>query len=386
MKTSINRIIILCFILIPTALIVSCSKPPSAIVKPQPTEQQPQKPSKAELPRQRAEQAFSELRAETDETQPQKPEKTKSDIQDKTKPKESESSSVNSHVKSDFPTMLSPLTPQQKSEGWVDAAGEYHQGPNMTAEEAKRRALEEAERNAIGTFGVAITAQTLQLKSETQNDLHESFLKLSQATVYGKIIDREEPVWEHETLQFPGELIIRHRVTLRAKVAKEVGERDPSFQFALKLNHGKVTFLEGEEMILNLTPTKDCYVTVFNVLSDGTVLVLFPPKGHTQRLSRAGKIMSIPSEAERSQGVHFRVGLLPGKTQDTEYVWVVATKDDIPFLPKEAKEFSPDIPALKGKVVLPTYQSALEEINRWLVSIPLNQRAVDMEQYEIRKR
>ena len=103
-------------------------------------------------------------------------------------------------------------------------------------------------------------------------------------------------------------------------------------------------------------------------------------------MARAGKIMSIPSESERSQGVHFRVGLLPGKTQDTEYVWAVATKDDIPFLPKEAQEFSPNIPALKGKVVLPTYKSALEGINRWLVSIPLAQRAVNMEQYEIRKK
>jgi len=66
--------------------------------------------------------------------------------------------------------------------------------------------------------------------------------------------------------------------------------------------------------------------------------------------------------------------------------WSLLSRDDIPFLPKEAKEFSPDIPALKGKVVLPTYKLALEEINRWLVSIPLEQRAFDVQQYEIRKR
>jgi len=363
MKTFKNLIIIL----LAMGLMVSCSKPPNVVVEPQATDLQTQKPDKTKLTKGRAEQAFSKLDDETDETQP------------------SESSSATSPAQSDSSTTLLPLTPQQKAEGWVDAIGEYHQGPNMTQKEAKRKALKEAERNAIGTFGVAITAQTLQLKSETQNDLHESFLKLSQATVYGKIIDRKEPIWEHETLQFPGELIIRHRVTLRAKVAKEVGKPDRSFMVPLKLNDGKVTFLEGDEMILNITPTKDCYVTIFNVLSDGTVLVLFPPKGHTQRVARAGKITSIPSEAERSQGVHFRVGLLPGKTQDTEYVWVVATKEDIPFL-KEAKEFALNISALKGKMVLPTFKSALEDINRWLVSIPLAQRAVNMEQYEIRKR
>ena len=280
------------------------------------------------------------------------------------------------------------LAEEQKKEGWVKVTGEYYQGPNMTIEEAKRRALEKAKRNAIEqAFGVAISAQTLQLRSETQQDFHESFTELSRATVYGRIVEQEELNWESETLQLsPGEFITRYRVTLRAKVKKEVGEPDPNFKVSLKLNDGKVTFLEGDEMILHITPTKDCYITVFNVLSDNTVLVLFPPQGHTQQVAPGRKKFSIPSETERHQGMHFRVGLLPGKTQDTEYVWVVATKDDIPFLPGEAKEFHPNIAILSGKVVLPTYQSALEDINRWLVSIQLSRRAVDMAQYEIRKK
>ena len=382
MKTFKNLIIIL----LATLLIVSCSKPQNVVVEPQPTDLQTQKTEKTKLTQQRAEQAFSELDDETNETQPPKPEKTKPDAQDKTTPKESESSSA----KSDFPTKLPPLTPQQKSEGWVDATGEYHQGPNMTAAEAQRLALEKAKRNAIEqVLGEEIQAQEMLLRFGNQKEFHQSFTTLSQATLFGRIIEQKAPVWAPvENVQFsPGEPPIPlYRVFLRTKVAKEKGKSDKTFQVKLKLNDGKVTFLEGDEMILHLTLTKDCYITVFNVLSDGTVLVLFSPQGFGQQVARAGKIMSIPSEAERSQGVHFRVGLLPGKTQDTEYVWVVVTKDDIPFLPKEAKEFSPDIPALKGKVVLPTYQSALEEINRWLVSIPLNQRAVDMQQYEIRKK
>lgn len=125
-----------------------------------------------------------------------------------------------------------------------------------------------------------IRAQALQLRSESQQAFHQAFTTLSQCTVYGRIVEEEEPIWAPvENVQFrPGEPPIPlYSVTLRAKVQKEEGEADPSFQVFLKLNDGKVTFLEGEEMVLHITPTQDCYITVFNVLSDNTVLVLFSP-------------------------------------------------------------------------------------------------------------
>jgi hypothetical protein len=395
MKTSIKQILFLCVFFFAAALIVSCGAkrhPESPggdsqnVVAETPSKKkQSQKPSH-ELTRQKERQASVELDEETDETQPSKPGTPGSDVQEKTTRRESENSSVTSPARSDFTTTLPPLTEEQKAEGWIDTTGECYQGPNMTTEEAQRRALEKTERNAIEqALGVEISAQTLQLRSETQQDFHESFTELSKATVYGKIIDRKElwaPVENGQVSQ--GERPIPlYRVTLRAKVAKEHGKPDPSFQVTLKLNDGKLIFREGDEMILHITPTKDCYITVFNVLSDNTVLVLFP---HMQQMAPGRKTLLIPSEAERQQGVHPRVGLLPGKTRDTEYVWVVATKDDIPFLPREMKEFSLDIAILSGKVMLPTYQSALEEINLWLVSIPLDQRAFDVQQYEIRRK
>ncbi|MBC8233815.1 DUF4384 domain-containing protein [bacterium] len=399
MKTSIPQILFLCVFFFAAALIISCGakRQPNVVMEKQPQQKQPQKLSQ-QLTRQRQRQAFAELDEETDETQTPKPGTPSSDFQEKTTRRESESSSVTSPAPSNFSTSFKPLTPEQQKEGWVDAIGEYHQGPDMTTDEAQGIALKQARNNAIARrCGRAISAQTLQLKSETQQDFHESFIQLSQSTVYGKIVDEKEPIWKPvENVQFrPGEPPIPlYCVSLRAKVAKEEGKTDPSFQVTLKLNNGKVTFLEGDEMVLYITPTKDCYITVFNVLSDGTVLILFPPKGlpsseakgHKQQVAPGRKRFSIPSEAERQQGVRFRVGLLPGKKKDTEYVRVVATKDDIPFLPKDTEAFTPEIAILKGKVVLPTYKSALEEINRWLVSIPLDGRTFDMQQYEIRKK
>ncbi len=391
MNTTIKKILSLCILLFAAALINSCGakRQPSVVVEKQPQKKQPQKQSKR-LTIQREKRAFSELDSETDESPTLARQTSGSNSPEKATPTESESSSLSPPAQSNAPTSLKPLTSQEEAEGWVDATGECYQDLNMTREEATQHALKQAERNAIAKkCGIAVSAQTLQLQSETQQDFHESFIQLSLSAVYGRIVEKKEPLWAPvENVQFsPGEPPIPlYCVTLRAKVAKEKGKPDPSFQVTLKLNDDKLTFREGEEMILHISPTKDCYITVFNVLSDGTVLILFPPQGHTQQVARARQKLSLPSEAERRQGVHFRVGLMPGKTQDTEYVWVVATKDDIPFLPRETKEFSIDLPILSGKVVLPTYQSALEEISRWLVSIPLDKRYIAMEQYHIRKK
>ncbi|MBI1930878.1 DUF4384 domain-containing protein, partial [Candidatus Poribacteria bacterium] len=144
-------------------------------------------------------------------------------------------------------------------------------------------------------------------------------------------------------------------------------------------------FREGEEIILSIKPTRECYLTVFNILSDHTVLILHPSKGHTLAVE-GRQTVELPSQVERQAGVHFRVGLLPGKTSDTEGVLVVATKDNTPFFPRELKAFTPDSAVFSGKVVLPTYQTALEELNRWLVSIPLDERTFDVQQYEIKKK
>lgn len=260
MKTSRKQILSLCVFFLAAALIISCGakqhpEDPGGDSQNVVAETQPQKPSH-QLTRQKERQAFAELDEGTNDTQTPKPETPGSDSQEKTTRRESESSSVTSPAPSNFSTSFKPLTPEQKAEGWVDAIGKCHQGPNMTTEEAQRRALEKARRNAIEqALGVEISAIETQLRSETQQDFHESFMTLSHINLYGRIVDRKEPIWAPvENVQFsPGEPPIPlYCVTLRAKVAKEKGKPDPSFQVDIQLNNGKVTFLEGDEMILHI--------------------------------------------------------------------------------------------------------------------------------------
>ena len=278
---------------------------------------------------------------------------------------------------------LKPLTLQERAEGWVDVTGECY-GENITPEEAQRSALERARRSAI-KIALGAERPTRGVLIRSVEDFHLAFNVLSQSSLYGEIVEEKEPVWtSDENIQIrPGGLSVPlYCAALRARVSREESQPDPGFSTYLRLNNS--TFLDGEEMVLSITPTQDCYITVFNILSDHTVLVLDTSQG---RMS--GKQTSLlPTEAERQSGKRFRVALPKGRLEDIESVIVIATKDDIPFFPGQVKDSHPDI-AITGEKsvlgILPTYQAALEEINGWLVGIPLERRTFDIQQYKIRK-
>jgi hypothetical protein len=74
--------------------------------------------------------------------------------------------------------------------------------------------------------------------------------------------------------------------------------------------------------------------------------------------------------------------LLPEKERDTEMLFVVATKSPMPFLASEKTKET----KMGDYVVLPTYQTALTDLNRWLVSIPLEERIEDIVEYSVYKK
>ncbi len=356
-------------------VMLACSKPQSAVVDTAPaTKPEPHTSSVKQVTQGVASQAFAELEPATGETSPQQASSAKPAV----------SSQPTPPVEAHPPAPATPQIQEALPEGWVEATGECYVA-NITPEEAEENAWGHARRNAIEQSGVVeIRRQEISLRSETIKEFQASFTSLSQANFYGKIVEEKKLGKTIDKVSLSsGESTLLCRVTLRARVAKEAGKSDPSFQVTLKLNNQ--TFREGEEIILSIKPTQDSFITVFNILSDHTVLILHPPKGHTQPI-KGGQTFMLPSEAERQGGVHFRVGLLPGKTSDTEGVFVFATKDNTPFFPRELKAFTPDSAMFSGKVVLPTYQTALEELNRWLVSIPLDERTFDVQQYEIKKK
>jgi hypothetical protein len=88
----------------------------------------------------------------------------------------------------------------------------------------------------------------------------------------------------------------------------------------------------------------------------------------------AGRPFELPSRDWRDRGVHFRASLLPQEAVRRELLVVVATRERVEFPTEKSTD-----------VVAPSFIS-LMAIQRWLVTIPLEQRAIAFAAYEVRRK
>lgn len=267
--------------------------------------------------------------------------------------------------------------------GWVEAVGEAYL-VNITPEQAEKQALEDAREQAIMcAVGVKLQSEILDIQrayiSGDTRATHQSFTDISQHTSSGKIVEEKQPPeWETYLMDNPagGPRITVYRCTLQAKVEKEKGWIDPDFQMSLALN--KLIFRDGDEVTMKISATKDCYLTVLNITANDTVLVLLPHQYRADNFIKAGEATVLPNEEERTIGIHYRAHLPEGVEQTTEFIKVIATKK--PY------HLGLDWEQVRGLNFVPTSRAALSSLYRWLVRIPLNERAEAQAIYEIRKK
>ncbi|MFC1712271.1 caspase family protein [Candidatus Poribacteria bacterium] len=264
---------------------------------------------------------------------------------------------------------------QGRTEHWVDATGVFF-GADITQEEAQQNAMVRARRSAVEmALGGEERIQEFLTRSASLQDFHQAFIALNQSDVYGRIVEESEPVWapvEKIEVRAGRPPVPLYSVNLRAKVARERSQPLPGFSVSIKLHNKK--FRLGEEMVISSTPSQDCYITIFNVLPDHTVIVISTPQKRASVVSGGQPFFASTEVAYRSDNY-------PGspspanETESVGSVLVIATKENIPFLLGEG-----------ASNMLLTYESALEAINNWLVNIPLAERAFDIHEYQIERK
>ena len=166
---------------------------------------------------------------------------------------------------------------------------------------------------------------------------------------------------------------MRKQSPLIVKVEEEKGHSDPSFQIRVELN--KERFQSGEEMVVAVTATKKCYLTVLCLTASDTVVVLLPHKYRTERVVVPGDTLLLPDSDERAMGIRYRVALPPDQSSSLERIKVVATRG--PHV------FGQGLERVSLYSQLPTQQAALVELMRWMVQIPRDQWAEAQVSYEI---
>lgn len=253
---------------------------------------------------------------------------------------------------------------------WVVVTAQYI-GSDVIPQEGKRRALEIARGEAIKqVVGVKTTEETYWNQAEVMRggvseDSVDVFSRLSRSTASGKIINEEK---EERTLVENDQPV--YVVTLHACVVPDESEPDPTFQVTLNTDRDVYydrSPRQSDEVKISINSTRDCYLYLFNILSNDSVQLLMPSDYLPINEFRVDAKTQAFEEAIKIKSVHFHVGVPQGKLRTKEAFYLVGTKRKIDF---HSENLSRD-----GRNVIPTKVVALMEIMNWLVRIP-----ADMEQ------
>ncbi len=222
---------------------------------------------------------------------------------------------------------------------------------NISPEKARELALQKAYKRAIEHFsGIELKSQTTYLKAYNSNKLEvDNFSQLTNQASNGIITEKEII---NESIETMGNVLYK-AITVKLKVGQQTGETDPYFNISANLN--KEYFMEGENLELQITASKNCYITILNIMSNETVATIFPNKYRQNNFLEANQIFKLPNENEKEFGLKFQLNLLPNKTEDIETIKIIATK---------------------GKINLEinsNFENAYENLLQKLISIPKNE-------------
>ncbi len=247
----------------------------------------------------------------------------------------------------------------------------------MTQPQARTAALNEARAEAVRIIaGVKIQSENIGIKSESMQDgktisMQDFFASVNRDVAYGHVVNEEVleegPVTYTNIPGKPPQLY--YRVKIRAQVALEQGEPDPTFSLEVKTN--KTIYRENETMTIDIKATQNCYVYVFNIMANDSLVILFPNLYMQNNRLKADSTLHLMPE-----GLSLQVSLLPGMQRATELIYVVATKQRYKFAP----ECSDEDQVLRSTA---TQGFAFIELPRWLANIPPDQRTDRVVAYEI---
>jgi len=90
-----------------------------------------------------------------------------------------------------------------------------------------------------------------------------------------------------------------HNPLVKAKLDFMISNVPNDFAIELKPKHGKDTFYNGEKISFTVNSSIDCYIAVFVVQADDSIVVLFPNKYTRTSFIKAGRSTTIPAESDR---------------------------------------------------------------------------------------
>ncbi len=229
------------------------------------------------------------------------------------------------------PVLAEPSAVEPPAKVTVVAEGNTPFLPDMSLDEARGRARDEARRNALEqAVGVFVRATSVVHNSQIADELISSVAR-------GVI---EEEQWTDERIEEvkggkrAGTLVSVYHTRLKALIRPVRVERRGAFELRASLN--KHVFQDGEEALITVRSSQPAYVHLFSVTQDGNVTLLFPNRLVAKNLLGADQDLVFPSDSQKALGIRLRVMLPPGSKRVVEHIKVIATRKPITLAKEES--------------------------------------------------
>lgn len=190
---------------------------------------------------------------------------------------------------------------------------------------ARARAMARA-RAAACEFVSGVTVRSGVLSFEAVRDEDSAQLIESLTAVFSEAVVVDERVESERIASLAGGGGFRVEMVLLARVVDRRGPgSDPGFQVEVRLP--RETFLDGDDLEVEVRSTRDTRLYVLSIYKKGAVLLL-PNEYVPDAVARAGEWVKFPGPALRERGVRVQARLPEGAKSSPESLVVIALRGD----------------------------------------------------------
>jgi hypothetical protein len=197
---------------------------------------------------------------------------------------------------------------------------------NITPEQARDKAIEEAKKEALRKAGImeSIKAADVLSTFEANERSNQLFSSFSSIEVQGAVIRYDIVEDEIAVNSVDGRLYAV--VVIDAAVKKYASVADPEFKIDVRglRSNG---YRNGETISFSVFPNKEGYLKVFLFENTETASLVFPNKYEPNRQLRAKERVEFPTRA----GINYKAEKITTDKLEHNLLLFVYTKSDIPF-------------------------------------------------------
>lgn len=225
-------------------------------------------------------------------------------------------------------------------------------------------AVKRARADALNQAGIVVSASSYRVQTETNKEMNDYYSQFTEATSRG-IITQERNVRISDPKRITSksakdDAMFQVEAELEAYVIIPEGAADPGF--SVQVTTKRTSYRENEPVLLEITPSKQGYLTIFQVKND-TIQIVFPNALSRDNLLSAKQKFIFPKGFELLLTVDG-----DEKSTNEEFIAVV-TKEEIPIAAIG------EAIIVNDEMILP--KLTLTDLSSWLSKIPLNQRTMD---------